>query len=124
IGVHQYLTAAHCIENTFPGGQIAITNAASGDLGPPFYTVTFSFVHPSYALYKAVASLSSENAYDVGVFTINTSLPYPSRPLPGRSEEHTSELQSREKLVCRLLLAKKQRKQLPNWYDLPKAPKQ
>src|SRR5690606_39689642 len=26
---------------------------------------------------------------------------------PGRSEEHTSELQSREKLVCRLLLEKK-----------------
>src|SRR5436309_10760744 len=26
---------------------------------------------------------------------------------PARSEEHTSELQSREKLVCRLLLAKK-----------------
>src|SRR5690606_41549179 len=29
-----------------------------------------------------------------------------ARPLPGRSEEHTSELQSREKLVCRLLLEK------------------
>src|SRR5690606_38532316 len=27
--------------------------------------------------------------------------------MPGRSEEHTSELQSREKLVCRLLLEKK-----------------
>src|SRR5690606_40566673 len=27
--------------------------------------------------------------------------------LPGRSEEHTSELQSRENLVCRLLLEKK-----------------
>src|SRR5690606_40013807 len=27
--------------------------------------------------------------------------------LDGRSEEHTSELQSREKLVCRLLLEKK-----------------
>src|SRR5690606_41725227 len=27
----------------------------------------------------------------------------------GRSEEHTSELQSREKLVCRLLLEKKKR---------------
>src|SRR5690606_41912438 len=26
------------------------------------------------------------------------------RPAAGRSEEHTSELQSREKLVCRLLL--------------------
>src|SRR3712207_8723738 len=29
------------------------------------------------------------------------------RPLPGRSEEHTSELQSRQYLVCRLLLEKK-----------------
>src|SRR5690606_42099763 len=28
-------------------------------------------------------------------------------PGPGRSEEHTSELQSRENLVCRLLLEKK-----------------
>src|SRR5690606_40537903 len=28
-------------------------------------------------------------------------------PLPTRSEEHTSELQSRENLVCRLLLEKK-----------------
>src|SRR5690606_40294050 len=32
----------------------------------------------------------------------------PARPdLPRRSEEHTSELQSRENLVCRLLLEKK-----------------
>src|SRR3712207_7882578 len=31
-----------------------------------------------------------------------------SRPIePGRSEEHTSELQSRQYLVCRLLLEKK-----------------
>src|SRR5258707_1436572 len=30
-----------------------------------------------------------------------------SLPLPGRSEEHTSELQSRQYLVCRLLLEKK-----------------
>src|SRR5690606_41932705 len=29
------------------------------------------------------------------------------RSMPGRSEEHTSELQSRENLVCRLLLEKK-----------------
>src|SRR5207302_2362374 len=29
---------------------------------------------------------------------------------PGRSEEHTSELQSRENLVCRLLLEKKKKK--------------
>src|SRR5690606_41854811 len=31
----------------------------------------------------------------------------------GRSEEHTSELQSRENLVCRLLLEKKKRISLP-----------
>src|SRR2546430_9790141 len=29
------------------------------------------------------------------------------RPLPSRSEEHTSELQSQSNLVCRLLLEKK-----------------
>src|SRR5690606_41528282 len=32
------------------------------------------------------------------------------RRQPGRSEEHTSELQSRENLVCRLLLEKKKKK--------------
>src|SRR5436309_8030437 len=32
------------------------------------------------------------------------------RPRAGRSEEHTSELQSRENLVCRLLLEKKKKK--------------
>src|SRR3712207_9078176 len=31
------------------------------------------------------------------------------RDLPGRSEEHTSELQSRQYLVCRLLLEKKKK---------------
>src|SRR6266536_653153 len=37
--------------------------------------------------------------------------PWPGRRLvrPGRSEEHTSELQSREDLVCRLLLEKKKK---------------
>src|SRR3712207_8143881 len=40
------------------------------------------------------------------------------RPLPdalgaGRSEEHTSELQSRQYLVCRLLLEKKERNDVP-----------
>src|SRR5258707_6149744 len=46
---------------------------------------------------------------------VSMSLPYPpgrvSTPTPaesnGRSEEHTSELQSRQYLVCRLLLEKK-----------------
>src|SRR2546430_7463398 len=33
--------------------------------------------------------------------------PHPDYPLDGRSEEHTSELQSQSNLVCRLLLEKK-----------------
>src|SRR5690349_22871457 len=33
----------------------------------------------------------------------------PGRGRPGRSEEHTSELQSRRDLVCRLLLEKKKK---------------
>src|SRR2546430_11256563 len=33
-------------------------------------------------------------------------------PLGGRSEEHTSELQSQSNLVCRLLLEKKNRREL------------
>src|SRR5699024_11872267 len=37
-----------------------------------------------------------------------------SAPSPGRSEEHTSELQSRFDLVCRLLLEKKKRKRRLN----------
>src|SRR5436309_10029551 len=40
---------------------------------------------------------------------------HPGRPIRGRnvrSEEHTSELQSRENLVCRLLLEKKKRRRV------------
>src|SRR3712207_8482213 len=36
--------------------------------------------------------------------------PHRARPAPARSEEHTSELQSRQYLVCRLLLEKKKSK--------------
>src|SRR5690242_21624538 len=35
----------------------------------------------------------------------------PSARVPGRSEEHTSELQSHVNLVCRLLLEKKKKQQ-------------
>src|SRR5690349_23081292 len=36
--------------------------------------------------------------------------PLPAASTPARSEEHTSELQSRRDLVCRLLLEKKKKK--------------
>src|SRR5207244_7729243 len=38
----------------------------------------------------------------------------PVVPLPQRSEEHTSELQSPDHLVCRLLLEKKKKKTIKN----------
>src|SRR6266700_8267067 len=38
-------------------------------------------------------------------------------PRPHRSEEHTSELQSRENLVCRLLLETKKNKQISHMID-------
>src|SRR5690606_41360382 len=48
----------------------------------------------------------------LGPFLANTFQPFMIRlfeGVPVRSEEHTSELQSRENLVCRLLLEKKMR---------------
>src|SRR5258708_25526728 len=43
-------------------------------------------------------------------------------PAPQRSEEHTSELQSPDHLVCRLLLEKKKRKAgRPNQVEVPRA---
>src|SRR5436309_9497840 len=46
---------------------------------------------------------------------------HPTRAAETRSEEHTSELQSRENLVCRLLLEKKKKKkQKINQADTPK----
>src|SRR5258708_21483074 len=38
-----------------------------------------------------------------------------ARDLVGRSEEHTSELQSPDHLVCRLLLEKKKKRQLTSY---------
>src|SRR5215475_15835447 len=47
----------------------------------------------------------------------------PRRVSMARSEEHTSELQSRENLVCRLLLEKKKKKLLPNSHSQKKKKK-
>src|SRR5690625_5603121 len=41
----------------------------------------------------------------------------PVQTLTGRSEEHTSELQSRGHLVCRLLLEKKNEQMMPTTVD-------
>src|SRR6266700_4705545 len=51
-------------------------------------------------------TLFRSQVYD-GAPPAGTSAPRPNAP---RSEEHTSELQSRENLVCRLLLEKKKKR--------------
>ena len=60
--------------------------------------------------------MSEETANDIGSFTFLCIFP-PQNMFnkqetgeAGRSEEHTSELQSRQYLVCRLLLEKKKNK--------------
>src|SRR5579872_7572345 len=49
--------------------------------------------------------------------------PRPPLPRPGRSEEHTSELQSRPHLVCRLLLEKKKQPYILHVLDKKKKKK-
>src|SRR5207249_3311161 len=52
-------------------------------------------------------TLFLQSASFPGGGAIHICAPFPSREGPSRSEEHTSELQSRFDLVCRLLLEKK-----------------
>src|SRR2546430_4802582 len=60
------------------------------------------------ALINQFELVAERNPY---AMTVGQELPvrltYEGRPLAGRSEEHTSELQSQSNLVCRLLLEKK-----------------
>src|SRR5476651_2844981 len=58
-----------------------------------------STLFPYTTLFRSVSTTGSTN---------NSAL-FPD-DYPGRSEEHTSELQSRQYLVCRLLLEKKKKK--------------
>src|SRR3954466_5766760 len=51
---------------------------------------------------------------------LNSSHTIISYALPIRSEEHTSELQSHDNLVCRLLLEKKKKKERRNGFATPR----
>src|SRR5258707_5662910 len=68
----------------------------------PYTTLFRSRHHPRFELQGAAGRLVSSEPVDHG---------RERRGDPGaRSEEHTSELQSRQYLVCRLLLEKKKKK--------------
>src|SRR3712207_8975319 len=80
------------------------------------YTTLFRSLHTTggyltqaYITTKWVFDLKDEDTYwctaDIGWVTGHSYVVY--GPLANRSEEYTSELQSRQYLVCRLLLEKK-----------------
>src|SRR3712207_7418845 len=73
------------------------------------YTTLFRS-KPVYCIYVAIGQKASTVATLVQTLKEHGALPYSiivSATAADRSEEHTSELQSRQYLVCRLLLEKK-----------------
>src|SRR2546430_11902621 len=67
-----------------------------------------STLFPYTTLFRSVNRRGPGQSQECG----NVVLPWAFRPelnRPGRSEEHTSELQSQSNLVCRLLLEKKKK---------------
>src|SRR5206468_10394901 len=81
---------------------------------PPTEIYTLS-LHDALPIYFAV---QSPQAIDIPprirVYQNNRNAEAAGDIIPVRSEEHTSELQSRSDLVCRLLLEKKKKKKTKN----------
>src|SRR5437764_15380584 len=86
-----------------------------------FYTFFFFFLmirppprstlFPYTTLFRSVpAQRNGQSASGLGQLHSRPATGEADRRLPGRSEEHTSELQSPMYLVCRLLLEKKKKK--------------
>src|SRR5688572_31020591 len=51
----------------------------------------------------------------ISIWWSTATLAHTSRSMAGRSEEHTSELQSQSNLVCRLLLEKKKKEKMSDY---------
>src|SRR5258707_10725236 len=77
---------------------------------PPRSTLfPYTTLFRSKTQYQTARSQGSQNISDVRTqLELGRAKPSPRHPF--RSEEHTSELQSRQYLVCRLLLEKKKKK--------------
>src|SRR5690606_41803085 len=94
------------------GGGIAY-NPVDGDpstlrLASISGTAEFPSVWEKYIVFDEF----SGSGMGIGLYDISSGqhMSFTSSQAPYRSEEHTSELQSRENLVCRLLLEKKKQK--------------
>src|SRR5206468_12787223 len=78
----------------------------SSDLPQPGGMLRYGI--PEYRLQKDLMDREIDHVWDLGVdLQLNVKL---GQDMIDRSEEHTSELQSRSDLVCRLLLEKKKKK--------------
>src|SRR5947209_17285988 len=76
----------------------------------PIYSTNVTatqFPAPNLTTASAAANVKGSQNY-----VTNTTLGFFVQQQMGRSEEHTSELQSRQYLVCRLLLEKKNKKHI------------
>src|SRR5690349_23614639 len=73
---------------------------------------------PRSTLFPYTTLFRSQPGHQLGGAHLERHLPEQPGPLEGlvglRSEEHTSELQSRRDLVCRLLLEKKKKSYMPD----------
>src|SRR2546430_6228760 len=76
-------------------------------------------LHDALPIYQAGGKAVGLTGQD-GAFIRARKLMLPSKENGGRSEEHTSELQSQSNLVCRLLLEKKKKKPKQNTHNTPK----
>src|SRR5207302_11330145 len=95
----------------YPGTYLAVVPVPH----PPFYFFFFYCSRP----HRDLHSFPTRRSSDLTRRPVRYTPPAPPRSSLGtqvenvavtvRSEEHTSELQSREKLVCRLLLEKKKK---------------
>src|SRR5690606_41545395 len=84
----------------------------------PYTTLFRSSVFAGQKTYNGVAILARESPTEVqfGIPGFEDEQKRVIAATVGRSEEHTSELQSRENLVCRLLLEKKNKnRRYINW---------
>src|SRR5204863_7949347 len=79
------------------------------------YTTLFRSRPYSVAFARSIASSSVMTSPTTAIGTKSSS------EKRGRSEEHTSELQSRRDLVCRLLLEKKKKKKYNNYNQKEKS---
>src|SRR5690606_40304028 len=97
---------------------MALYSSVAGPCRVPSVEMSVHVTNPTP--FSAYMSISSNTSIDdsscqppIAIFRFRTSaLRMILSPNVSRSEEHTSELQSRENLVCRLLLEKKKYKKI------------